>query len=156
MTAISRRYFLKSVSAAGLLVTFSYSSRLRAAEAAALNGFVRIAPDGIVTIMAKNPELGQGVMTSLPMLIAEELDIDWKHVRIEQADSDPKRYGVQRAGGSRAIGQHWEPLRQVGAAGRMMLIQAAAQQWNCPTSECRTEPGVVIHSPSGRMADYGK
>ena len=163
----SRRAFLKAsaIAGGGMLLTVSMPLAAEAAIAASgpgasnlpsLNAYIRIAPDGIVTIMAKNPEIGQGIKTMLPMLIAEELDVDWKDVRIEQADSDPIRYGAQFAGGSFATPMNWEPLRRAGAAGRQMLIAAAAQTWGCSTSDCATVSGSVQHMPSGKMLDYGK
>ena len=162
----SRRAFLKvsAVAGGGMMLTLAMPL---AADAAAtwlgaeqtnlpeMNAFIRIAPDGVVTIMAKNPEIGQGIKTMLPMLIAEELDVDWKDVRIEQADSDPFKYGAQFAGGSFATPMNYDPQRRTGAAARQMLIAAAAQTWKCSAADCATAAGLVQHMPTGRKLDYG-
>jgi len=159
LTGASRRDLLKaSVVGGGLVLSFNIAAKAEAAETAgaqSLNAYVRIAPNGIVTIMAKNPEIGQGVKTSLPMMIAEELDVAWENVRIEQADNDPKLYTRQFAGGSLATPMNYDDLRRVGAVARAMLVNAAATAWNCPAGECRTDSGKVIHVSTGRKATYG-
>ena len=162
----SRRAFLKvsAVAGGGMMLALTAPGLAEAATAyfgpeqknlPELNAFIRIAPDGVVTIMAKNPEIGQGIKTMLPMLIAEELDVDWKDVRIEQADSEPFRYGAQFAGGSFATPMNFDPQRRTGAAARQMLIAAAAATWKCSTADCQTEAGQVQHMPSGRKLQYG-
>jgi len=161
----SRRAFLKATATAGggLLLQAMLPPLARAASAdtgasdsAALGAYIRIAADGIVTIMSKNPEIGQGVKTMLPMVIAEELDVAWTNVRIEQAPLDPDKYGQQFAGGSRATPLNYDPLRRVGAAGRQMLVAAAAQSWKVAPQECHTQAGVVYHRASGRSLRYGE
>jgi isoquinoline 1-oxidoreductase beta subunit len=159
---MSRRSFLVASAAAGggLLLNFSVpvfaaAEAGKSVEGPALNAYIRIASDGIVTIVAKNPEIGQGVKTMLPMVIAEELDVDWKDVRTEQAGLDPKAYGPQFAGGSFATPMNYDPLRRVGAAARQMLIAAAAQTWHVPEDQCDTNMGHVRHKPTGRTLSYG-
>lgn len=160
----SRRSFLKvTAMVGGGFMLASYVQPLEALTALgttsaadpALNAFISISTDGVVTIMSKNPEIGQGIKTMLPMLIAEELDVEWKSVRVEQAPHDPSKYQGQFAGGSNATPSNWLPMRRVGAAARAMLIGAAAKQWGVPVSECDTQPGMVRHVPSGRTAAYG-
>ena len=158
---LSRRAFLQAGAAAGgglmLSLAFPAAAHIGAAKGAEvkISPFVRIAPDGMVTIMAKNPEIGQGIMTTLPMLIAEELDVDWKNVRVEQALLDPA-YGDQFAGGSLAVPMEWEPMRRVGAAGRQMLIAVAAKTWGVSVTDCSTDAGKVRHGASGRTLSYGE
>jgi isoquinoline 1-oxidoreductase beta subunit len=166
--AFSRRMFLRAGIAAGggLYLSARLPGIAGAAEAGspaetgpALNAYVKVAPNGLVTIVAKNPECGQGIKTMLPMLIAEELDVDWKNVRIVQAMNDPAQYATfspQVAGGSTATPMNWTPIRRVGAAGRQMLVQAAADGWGVAASECTTTPGVVHHLASKRSAPYGQ
>jgi isoquinoline 1-oxidoreductase beta subunit len=118
------------------------------------NTWLSIAADGATTIWLVKAEMGQGVFTALPMLVAEELDADWSRVRVEQALFDPRISGFG-TGGSSSVSSSWDSLRRAGAAAREMLVSAAAAGWNVPIPECRTEPGIVIHTPSGRRAAYG-
>lgn len=159
---LARRGFLKASALAGggfaLAASIPMAARAMAAEqpeGGMLNAFVTINPDNTITIIGKNPEIGQGIKTMLPMLIAEELDADWDQVRIQQGDTDAARYGPQLAGGSFATPMNWIPMRQVGAAARQMLLAAAAQTWGVEASSLTTEPGAVIHAASGRRASYG-
>ena len=126
------------------------------APVAKLSAFISVAPDGTVTIVSKNPEIGQGVKTSLPMMVADELDCDWQQVRIVQGDFDPKRYGDQSAGGSSATPDNWLPMRRAGAAARTMLIQAAALKWRVPAAELTTSKGRIQQRGSSRSIGYGK
>lgn len=125
------------------------------AQLTEINAYVAVSSDGTTRIIGKNPEIGQGIKTMLPMLIAEEMDADWSKVQIEQAEADQAKYGNQIAGGSFATPQHWVPLRQVGATVRYLMIQAAAAKWNMPAAELTTGPGVVKHAASKRQISYG-
>ncbi len=117
--------------------------------------FISISPEGIATIASPNTEMGQGSFNLLPMMVAEELDIDWKNVRIVRTLADPK-YGSQFTAGSTATPSNWGPMRQIGGAMRSMLIAAAAQNWGVPAEECSTTPGRVVHTASGRPVSYGE
>ena len=164
-SALDRRDFLRVTGLAGgaLLLGFylKSGSAVSAAEASGAaafspNAFIKIAPDGTITLIAKNPDMGQGVKTALPMILAEELDADWKSVRIEQADFNEAAYGIQYSGGSHSIWRNWRPLREAGAAARALLVAAAAQTWGVSAGECSTENGVVHHRASSRHLGYGE
>ncbi|HEX5216662.1 MAG TPA: molybdopterin cofactor-binding domain-containing protein [Vicinamibacterales bacterium] len=161
--AMDRRSFLRvSALAGGGMVIAAYMDPVAAFQGrgnqAPLvpNAFITIAPDGIVTIVGKNPEIGQGVKTMLPMIIADELDVDWKDVRIVQGDLDTAKYGGQSAGGSTATPSNWTPMRQVGAGARAQLMAAAAARWNVPVTELTTASGRVTHAASKRSFGYGE
>jgi isoquinoline 1-oxidoreductase beta subunit len=160
---VTRRSFLQvtTASGGGLLIG-SYAAPHAAAQQTPpppppfeATAFVRIAPDGTVTLISRNPEIGQGIKTMLPMLIAEELEVDWKSIKVEQADFDAK-YGLQTTGGSRAASNNWMPMRQVGAATRHMLIAAAAKSWGVPEAECFATNGRVYHRGTDRSLGYGE
>jgi isoquinoline 1-oxidoreductase beta subunit len=159
---MDRRSFLKvsGLAGGGVMISLYLEPRMLPGQAqqppAALrpDAFITVNPDNTFTIIGKNPEIGQGIRTSLPMIIADEFDIDWRQVRIEQADFDQARYGQQNAGGSTAIPNNWDPLRRVGAGARQMMITAAAQTWNVPEGQLTTSSGVVSHRASNRTATY--
>ena len=161
--ALSRRGFIKiaGVAGGGLVLGFGAAVTPRQARAQAgsevfeANPFVQIRPDNTVVIFSKNPDVGQGVKTAMPMIVAEELDVAWEQVVVEQADIDQSRYGMQMAGGSTSIPSNWMPLRQAGAAARAMLVAAAALELGVAESELTTDAGFVVHASSGRRLAYG-
>lgn len=170
---VSRRWFLKGLASAGTLVLGIYrapqmlwgreSGDLRTddgrtdADNATLhpNVFVGVETDGTVWVVAHRSEMGTVIRTTLPMVVADELDADWKRVKIDQAIGDP-RYGDQNTDGSHSIRSFLDVVRLSGASARLMLIRAAAQQWGVPVSECQTDVHVVVHSSSGRRLGYGE
>jgi isoquinoline 1-oxidoreductase beta subunit len=163
MSAINRRDFLRSSSA--LIIAFSIPAFAKESVVGAgsssegvgvLNAWIRIADDGIATIIASNPEIGQGIQTALPMILAEELDMPWDRVRVEVSAVDGQTYGRQAAGGSLAVRFAWMPLRTAGAKARAMLVAAAAQTWNVDVANCKTGGGKVINDVSGESLDYGE
>ena len=118
------------------------------------NGYIKINTDGTIVLMAPNPEIGQGVKTSLPIIVAEELCVDWKKIQVEFAPVDSK-YGRQAAGGSGSVRGRFNELRMAGATAREMLIAAAAQTWNVSVADCTAENGEVFHKAGGRKLSYG-
>ena len=156
---LDRRAFLIGTGAAGgLLIAFGARPALSAETVPRSfkpNPFLEIGADGSVTLWAKNPEIGQGVKTALPMIVAEELEVDWESVRVVQADLDEEAFGDQLAGGSDAVRSNWQPLRQAGAVGRTLLVTAAARRWGVEPASCAAERGTVVHSPTGRRLGYG-
>ncbi len=158
---MGRRTFLEIAAGTGLWLAAS-PLRVAAAgpEAVPAAGFqpsvwLNVSPKGLVTVWLGRSEMGQGTYTGMAVLVAEELDADWKSVRVVQADADPK-YGRMSTGGSSSVRQSWEPLRKAGAAAREMLVSAAAAGWSLDPASCRTESGTVIHAASGRRIGYGE
>ena len=165
---VSRRRFIQGLSLSGLVLAVGYPSASRGQEKKKYgadgmpNGwvdnplaFVSIAPDGTVTIVCHRSEMGQGIRTGMPMIVADELEADWKRVKIEQAPGDEKKFGNQDTDGSRSTRHFFEPMRRCGAAARMMLEAAAADRWKAPVSEVEAKNHEVIHKPSGRKLGYG-
>jgi isoquinoline 1-oxidoreductase beta subunit len=161
----ARRRFLRNSGVAGGGLLLGISANLAHSEVVkpdsataggefAPNAFIRIGRDGRVTLISKQPEIGQGIKTSLPMVIAEELEVDWKDVRIVQGDLDPV-YGSQGAGGSTSTPTNYNDFHRLGATARTMLVQAAAQSWGVPAAECRAAHGAVEHGASGRKLGFG-
>lgn len=166
-TTTSRRSFLKVSVLAGGGMMLSFNSTLLGktlggiplalpAESTQLNSYIKIASDGAITLMSPNPEFGSNVKTSMPMILADELGVDWDKVTVEQADFYPERFERQFTGGSQGIRQGWKPLRTAGATARQMLIDAAAKTWNVPASEITTQAGVLYHRASNKSATYGE
>lgn len=166
----SRRQILKGAAAAGagLVIGVQWTGPARAAAAsgpASLNAFVRVGTDGIVTVISKHTEFGQGIYTGLATIVAEELDADWAHVRVESAPADAALYGnlrirsgtgyTQHTGGSLSIANSWEQMRNAGATARAMLVSAAAKTWGVSPADITVEKGTLRHAASGRSAGFG-
>ncbi|AKD04207.1 xanthine dehydrogenase family protein molybdopterin-binding subunit [Pontibacter korlensis] len=165
----SRRTFMKLAATAGggLFLGFSWTSSVASAievfdDAAAASGnidfnsYLSISPDDVITILSPNPELGQNIKTSFPMIVAEELDADWTKVKVVQAPLDTNKFERQVTGGSGAVPHSWERLRKAGATARQMMIEAAAKRWNVAASTLATDNGMVVHQASGRKLSYGE
>jgi isoquinoline 1-oxidoreductase beta subunit len=164
----SRRDFLKitSLTAGGFMLGFNWLANEAKASAVVtkiaagtdigFNSYLSISTDGLITLFSPNPELGQNIMTSFPMVVAEELDADWSKVKVVQAALDTARFDRQSTGGSGAVPHSWKLLRTAGATARYMLVAAAAKKWNVDASECSTENSFVIHKASGKKIGYGE
>jgi isoquinoline 1-oxidoreductase beta subunit len=162
---LTRRGFIKltGVAGGGFVLALSLGPAAQEALAqsapaadASLNPYVQIRADGKVVLFAKNPDVGQGVKTSLPLIVAEELDADWSKVEVQQSIISAELYGLQLAGGSTSIPMNFDTLRRAGATARAMLVAAAAKNWNVPAAELSTEKSVVRHAKTGRSATYGE
>src|SRR5216683_5416431 len=165
---LSRRAFLGAIPAVGLILAVGFPRSAFAADQPRYgadsmpNGwvndprvFVAIAPDGIVTIVAHRAEMGTGVRTSLPLIVAEELEADWSRVRVRQAQGDEVKFGNQDTDGSRSVRHFFEPMRRCGAAARTMLEQAAAARWGVPVAEVAARNHEVVHRSTNRKLGYG-
>ncbi|WP_417443902.1 molybdopterin cofactor-binding domain-containing protein [Joostella sp.] len=166
-TSYGRRSFLKTSALAGggIVIGFSWLASCNPSpeqvadlpkEWFEINGYLKIGDNGMVTIMSPNPEIGQNVKTSMPMIVAEELDVAWKNVIVEQAPLNTTIFTRQLAGGSQSIRQAWDGLRMAGATARHMLKAAAAQKWEVPIEEITTEEGIIYHKKSDQSIGYGE
>ena len=164
---LDRRSFLKvsGLAGGGMMLSFSWLAGCKPTPEQVLtmpdewfeiNSYIKIGENGAVTLFNPNPEFGQNVKTSLPMILAEELDVDWKNVFVEQADFYPERFDRQFTGGSQSVRAAWTPLRTAGATARQLIVNAAAQSWNVPVAEITTNMGTVEHQASGKKAGYGE
>lgn len=165
--SLDRRSFLKvsALAGGGMMISFSWLAGCKPTteEALALpkewfelNSYIKIGENGLVTLYSPNPEFGSNIKTSMPMILADELGIDWKNVLVEQADFYPERYDRQFTGGSQGIRQGWIPLRTAAATARQMLVNAASQTWDVPAGEVTVETGTLEHKASGKKAGYGE
>ena len=170
-TQYGRRSFLKAsaLTGGGLMLGFNWLASCQPTHEEVLampdewfdfNSYLKIGDNGVVTIFSPNPEFGQNVKTSMPMIVAEELDVNWEKVLVEQAPYSPEQFpGApfgQFSGGSMGILSKWNPLRMAGASARQMMKEAAAQSWQVPVDEITTEAGVLYHQASGKSAKYGE
>ncbi|NII28389.1 xanthine dehydrogenase family protein molybdopterin-binding subunit [Pseudoflavitalea sp. X16] len=163
----SRRSFLRSslLAGGGLMISFTWLPEAGFADTPKgidlpdqwneLTGYIKISPDNIIKIFNPNPEFGQNVMTSLPMMVAEELEADWQKIVVEMGPHDSVKLGAQFTGGSNSVRMYWRPLREAGASARHMLMEAAAQTWSVPLEEVTTKAGMLYHEKSGKSGTYG-
>ncbi|RAJ08346.1 isoquinoline 1-oxidoreductase beta subunit [Chitinophaga skermanii] len=163
----SRRSFLRSslLAGGGFMISFTWLAKTGLAEGHKeailpaqwneLTGYIKITADNVIKILNPNPEFGQNVMTSLPMIVAEELEADWKNIVVEMGPHDNLKLGPQFSGGSNSVRMYWKPLREAGAAARHMLLQAAANTWQVPIEELTAKEGMIIHTKSGQSATFG-
>lgn len=172
-TTYNRRSFLKAsvLSGGGMMLSISWLSSSNAAagstidkrqalklpqQVSSLNSYIQITADNVIKLLCPNPEFGQNVMTSLPMMLAEELDVNWADVVIEMAPHDNTKFGSQFTGGSQSVRTYWKPLRTAGASARQMLCEAAAKTWNVPLEEVTTKEGMLLHEKTMKSAKYGE
>ena len=164
---LKRRSFIKSstLAATSLIIGFTYDPQKSLAAKTKIKNelgiWIRISSDDTITLIVPSSEMGQGVNTSLPMIIAEELDANWESIRTETAPANsdyknPEGFGPQITGGSNSVKGFWNLLQETGAAAREMLVTAAAQRWNVPLEECDTKLGNVIHKNTNKKLSYGK
>ena len=166
-TKYNRRSFLKvsAASGGGMVLGFSWLASCNPTKNQAItmpkswfdiNAFIKIGENGLITIFSPNPEIGQNIKTSMPMVVAEELDVDWKNVVVEQAALDTQKYERQIAGGSQSIRRGWQGLRMAGATARHMLMEAAAKEWAVSLSSLSTSNGIIEHKLTGKTTSYGE